>query len=176
MIPERKFKERTIIIFTLFVSFVVFGCVKMVLGGSIKNQIVKNVGLSYFTQNIEGKDGTSTFCADDFVPEQEELTKNLENVGFHIEIKDKALNSDIPATQISASKAERYCYITYGLTDEQAKEIYEIYEKQFSKSSYYILVQNESYVYCFSDHKTFLDAGFESLATNGILCINEYNY
>ncbi len=54
--------------------------------------------------------------------------------------------------------------ICYGLTEDQAKELFE---------EYYLIAQNEGYLYAVSDEKTFETAGFETFETNGILFIWE---
>lgn len=59
----------------------------------------------------------------------------------------------------------------YALSVEQAKEIFTNYESTYE--DYYLLAQNNVYVYAVSDEKTFETAGFNTLETNGILFIWE---
>ena len=145
-------------------------------GDTPKSGVEKNYGDSYQsgTVNIGGDgegDGTE-FHAEDVVPSKEELKENLGKLGFAIEETDKVLDSDIAAEQISAVDGDKFCVISYGLDSDAAKNVFAIYEKQYSEDQYYILAQNEKFVYCVSDKKTFDAAGFKSLANSGTQYIN----
>ncbi len=130
----------------------------------------KNYGHSYGEISI-GSDSSQEFSAEDVVPTKAELIANLESAGFSIAKYNQAPDSDIAAERIYAvnEKEGHYIDICYGITIEQAKEIFEEYES--IHSDYYLLAQNGPYFYAVSDAKTFELAGFESLETDGILFI-----
>lgn len=141
-----------------------------------KSGVEKNYGVSYLSDTVNlGEDGKvdgNEFHAEDVVPSKEELKAKLKKLGFTIEETDKVLDSDIAAEQISAVDGDKFCVISYGLDSDAAKNVFAIYEKQYSEDQYYILAQNEKFVYCVSDKKTFDAAGFKSLANSGTQYIN----
>lgn len=144
--------------------------------GTPKSGVEKNYGVSYQADIVNiGEDGnvdSNEFHAEDVVPSKEEVKENLEKLGFTIEETDRVLDSDIVAEQISAVDENAFCMISYGLDLDTAKSAFSIYEKHYSEEQYYILAQNEKFVYCVSDKKTFDAAGFKSLANSGIQYIN----
>lgn len=128
----------------------------------------KNYGYSYGEINI-GSGGVEVLSVDEIVPSKSKLTANLEEAGFIITEYDTALDSDIAAERVYAEKDGAYMDICYGLTDEQAKANFANYEATYE--DFYLIAQNEHYVYAVSDEKTFKTAGFETLETNGILFV-----
>lgn len=151
-----------ILIFTLMVMLCIAGCAEK------EKTLEKNYGLSYGEVNIES-DGAHVLTADEIVPSKPELSVNLDKAGFTVTEYDTALDSDIAADRIYAEKNGMFIDICYGLSVEQAVEIFENYESAYE--SYYLIAQNEGFVYAVSDEKTFKTAGFETLETNGILFI-----
>ena len=126
--------------------------------------MTKNYGVSGVV--INGLD-QSVWSADEVVPSQTELIDNLENRGFTIREFDTAFESDIVANRVYAEKNNLFMDICYGLSIEDAKKIFKNYEAEYSE--FYVLAQNEEYVYVVSDKKTFKEAGFESTATIGTI-------
>ncbi|MDE6626729.1 MAG: hypothetical protein K2K56_10245 [Lachnospiraceae bacterium] len=112
---------------------------------------------------------------ENIVPSKETLIDNLENAGYTIENHSimSPADSNIAGTRIVAKNKDRYIDICYGLDDENADEVFAIYEAEYGDTDYYILAQNGYYVYCVSDKKTFRKSGFSSKANIGIQYIRE---
>lgn len=130
----------------------------------------KSFGWSHGEVNIES-DGAHVLSADEIVPLKQDLYEKLEKDGYLISEYGKAPDSDIAADRIYAEKDGKFIDICYGLSVEQAEEIFKNYESSYN--DYFLLAQNEGYVYIVSDEETFKTAGFETLETNGILYIWE---
>ena len=107
---------------------------------------------------------------ENIVPSMETLIDNLQNAGYSIM---SPTDSNIAGTRIVAKNKDRYIDICYGLDDENADEVFAIYEAEYGDTDYYILAQNGYYVYCVSDKKTFRKSGFSSKANIGIQYIRE---
>ena len=153
-----------ILIFSFVVVICMVGC-----GTKEKTKTLeKNYGYSYGTVNV-GSDGAQTFSADEVVPSKSDLSENLKNAGFAIAEYDTAPGSDIAAERIYAEKSGKFIDICYGLSVEQAAEIFTNYESTYK--DYYLIAQNGAFVYAVSDEKTFEIAGFETLETDGMLFI-----
>ena len=102
---------------------------------------------------------------DDIIPRRNELIANLTSAGYEIQIFDTALNSETAAQRILAKKEKAFVDICYGLTVEQAKNLFENYKTNYhkdNKPTYYIMAQNQQYLYCVSSRQAFRDAGFQS--------------
>lgn len=148
--------------FSFIALILMAGC-----SGNIKS-LEKNYGYAYGEVNI-GPDGAQVLSIGEIVPSKSELITNLKEAGFMIAEYDTALDSDTAAERIYAEKKGLFIDICYGLSVEQAKDIFENYEAAYK--DYYLMAQNEAYVYAVSDEETFKMAGFESLETSGILFI-----
>lgn len=109
---------------------------------------------------------------DKIVPAKASLVENLEDSGYTITELTTVEGSDLIIDRIVAEKEGKYIDITYGLTEEDAGEIFNAYCERYNKD-YYILALNGNYVYCVSDKKTFSKAGFTSTANIGVQYINE---
>ncbi|NLU51618.1 MAG: hypothetical protein GXX10_01965 [Clostridiaceae bacterium] len=134
-----------------------------------KEGIERNYGISYTETKITSK-GIEEIKPEDAVPKKEQLLQNLENKGYHIEYYDTVFDTDISCYRIYASKGNEFIDICYDLTDENAETAFYEYENNYD--DYYLMAMNGTYVYCISDKKVFKDAGFKSLANNGIQYIN----
>ena len=108
---------------------------------------------------------------DKIVPKREDLVENLENSGYIITELTAVEGSDLIVDRIVAKKENKFIDIVYGLSDEDAKTIFELYRESYP-DDYYILAQNGNYVYCVSDKKTFKRAGFTTLGNVGQQYIN----
>ena len=98
---------------------------------------------------------------DKIVPEREVLVANLEGSGYTVTTLTVIDGSDLTLDRIIAKKGDKFIDIVYGLSEEDASEIFELYCGLYP-DDYYILAQNGNYVYCVSDKKTFSTAGFVS--------------
>ena len=67
---------------------------------------------------------------------------------------------------VVAQKDGKFIDIVYGLSNDEAKTIFALYEELYP-DNYYILAQNGNYVYCVSDKTTFRKAGFTTTANVG---------
>lgn len=181
---NKKMYRGVVVIFILVSAIILAVCVannkKEKNIEIVKSGIEKNHGLSY--QSIEvnvNQDGTidnSIFNAEDIVPNKDTLINNLKDKGFDIKITNTVFTSNIHAEQIYASYKDAFCTITYGLDQDEADEIFLLYEKEYTENQYYIMVKNGVFVYCVSDNDTFTKAGFKGLANSGIQYINHDNY
>jgi type II secretory pathway pseudopilin PulG len=143
-----------------------------IISSNMNKSLKKNYGLANMTINVYGKDGTSSVTdIDSVVPTADELVKDLTEKGYSITRYDKIDNLNISVQRIFAEKNDRFIDICYGVSDMDAKTVFDHFADTYDK--YYLLAQNESYVYCISDKKTFKYAGFKSLANNGIQYIYE---
>ncbi len=134
------------------------------------NTLEKNYGYSHGEVNI-GPNGAEALSIDEIVPPKSELCANLQEAGFTIAEFETALDSGVAAERVYAEKDGLFMDICYGLSVEQAPEIFASYEAEYKE--YYLIAQNKQYVYAVSDKKTFETAGFETLETNGILFVWE---
>ena len=103
---------------------------------------------------------------DKIVPKREILIKNLENSGYSVNTLISVEGSDLTVDRIIAQKGNKSIDIVYGLSNEEASKIFELYREMYP-DDYYILAQNGNYVYCVSDKKTFRKAGFQSTENVG---------
>lgn len=136
--------------------------------------IEKNYGVAYTTSEItidkERKIEEVSSDIEEAIPEKEKLKTNLTEAGYQIEEYETSLDNKTEAMRIYAKKDNHYIDISYCMNEQQAKTLFDVYEKQYS--DFYLMAQNMNYVYCVSDKKTFEKAGFNSLANNGIQYIN----
>lgn len=134
--------------------------------------IADNYGISKFIININnGKTEYIPASVDDIIPAKDALIEALREKGYEVEEFVTALDSEMPALRVYASKGLQFVDICYGLTEEQAKEVLPRYEAAYEK--YILMAQNENYVYCISDREAFFDAGFTSLANRGVQHIRD---
>ncbi|CRZ33951.1 hypothetical protein DFR55_10884 [Herbinix hemicellulosilytica] len=134
-----------------------------------KEKTERNYGISHIETNITSS-GIEETKPEDAVPKKDQLIQNLEDKGYDIEYYDTVFDSDISCYRIYATKNNEFIDICYDLTEENAETAFYEYEKKYDK--YYLMAMNGTFVYCISDKKVFKDAGFKSLANNGIQYIN----
>jgi len=164
--------KRNVIAITVVVVFfiaIIVVSVKLIKKDDRKENIERNYGISHTETKITSN-GVETTKPEDAVPQKEQLLKNLEDKGYNIEYYDTVFDSDISCYRIYATKDNGFIDICYDLTDENAETAFYEYEKKYDK--YYLMAMNGTYVYCISDKEVFKDAGFKSLANNGIQYIN----
>ncbi len=179
-----KEKKKLYIIVALAVTVVLVSIVviKMTGEGSAmaKTGIEKNYGAAYITTEINiNQDETeisSAYSAEDVVPREAALISNLEDEGFEIIKADTVFDSDIQGEQIIATSQGSFCSITYGLDQDEADEVFALYENEYSQDQYYIVAKNGTFVYSVSDNDTFEKVGFAGLANEGTQYINHDNY
>ncbi len=133
---------------------------------SSNKTLTKNYGVSNVTSNID-VNGTNSadIDIDSIVPTAEKLIENLEKKGYEVNHFDTVGELDIMVNRIYAKKDNYFLDICYNVSKSDAGAIFAQYEDSYH--SYYIMAQNDCYVYCISDKKTFKHAGFNSLANVG---------
>jgi len=142
---------------------------KMIKKDYLKEKTERNFGVSHVETKITSN-GVESTDPEEAVPQREELLKNLENKGYEIKYYDTVFDSSISCYRIYAMKNNEFIDICYGLSEENAEQAFKEFEKKYDK--YYLMAMNGTYVYCISDKIVFNDAGFKSLANNGIQYIN----
>ena len=163
--------KRIVIVPAVVIAFIaiIFVSVKVIKKDDRKENIERNYGISYTEAKITSN-GVEDTKPEDAVPQKEQLLQNLEDKGYDIEYYDTVFDSDIPCYRIYATKDNEFIDICYDLTEENAETAFYEYEKRYDE--YYLMAMNGTFVYCISDKKVFKDAGFKSLANNGIQYIN----
>ena len=100
------------------------------------------------------------------VPKRDVLMENLEDSKYEITTYTTVEGSDLIIDRVVAQKDGKFIDIVYGLSNDEAKTIFALYEELYP-DDYYILAQNGNYVYCVSDKTTFRKAGFTTTANVG---------
>ena len=137
----------------------------------------KNVVLSHVTSDVNLEDGGEfVYNVEQYVPKKSILVENLEKKGYQITTEQYEYSNGITGEQITAKKDKQFCIIVYGLDISQAEQVFSIFEKEYQVEEFYVLAQNEKYVYCISDSEIYEDAGFTGLENNGIQYVNHDNY
>ena len=103
---------------------------------------------------------------DRIVPARETLIQNLKAKGYEIEELTKVKGSELAVDRVIAKNGDRFIDIAYGLSSEEAEEIFGLYRGMYP-DDYYILARNGNYVYCVSDKSTFKKADFSSTENIG---------
>lgn len=163
--------KRIVIVPAVVIAFIaiIFVSVKVIKKDDRKENIERNYGISYTEAKITSN-GVEDTKPEDAVPQKEQLLQNLEDKGYDIEYYDTVFDSDISCYRIYATKDNEFIDICYDLTEENAEKAFCEYENKYDE--YYLMAMNGTFVYCISDKKVFKDAGFKSLANNGIQYIN----
>lgn len=104
---------------------------------------------------------------EDVVPSYETLIQNLTDEGYDIQEETSALDCDVSARRVIATKGKKYIDICYELQEEDLDMVFTKYREKYEDTSFYVLAQNGNFVYCISDKKTFMKSGFTSLANYG---------
>lgn len=163
---KRKIITAVVVVAIIAILFV---SVKVINKDDGKEKTERNYGISHTETKITS-DGIEETKPEDAVPQKEQIIKNLEDKGYDIEYYDTVFDSGISCYRIYATKDNEFIDICYDLTEENAETAFYEYEKKYDK--YYLMAMNGTFVYCISDKKVFKDAGFKSLANNGIQYIN----
>ncbi len=128
--------------------------------------ILVTVGLVYGVMSEDRNYGVISEAGDN-VPSYEILVQNLTQEGYSIQEEIQALDCDVKAKRVIATKGKKYIDICYELEAEDVDLVFEKYREKYEDTSFYILAQNGKFVYCVSDKKTFKKSGFTSTANVG---------
>lgn len=104
--------------------------------------------------------------AESVVPSKTELVENTTKAGYTVTDFDDIYDLQVSGERVLAEKGDRYIDICYGLSSDDAMEVFDHYkgkyDPQINSEEYYILARNENFVYFISDKKTFKKSGFKS--------------
>lgn len=107
------------------------------------------------------------------LPQKDSLIENLEDAGYTITEYTSIDGSDLTIDRLIAEKGNKYIDITFGLSDEDSKTVFNAYCDIYKEDNdFYILARNLDLVYCVTDKKTFSKAGFKSTSNIGEQYIN----
>lgn len=164
-------KRNVIVPAVLIVAIIaiIFVSVKVIKKDDGKENTERNYGISHIETKITSN-GIEETKPENAVPQKEELIQNLKDKGYEIEYYNTVFDSEISCYRILATKDSKFIDICYDLTEENAETAFYKYENKYDK--YYLMAMNGTFVYCISDKEVFKDAGFKSLANNGIQYIN----
>lgn len=105
------------------------------------------------------------------VPARETLIENLKKAGYAVEEQNSVEGSELDIDRVIAHKGNSFIDIVYGLSGEEAGEVFALYSGMYP-DDFYILARNGNYVYCVSDKQTFSKAGFTSTDNVGTQIIH----
>jgi len=107
------------------------------------------------------------------LPDKDTLIENLEDAGYTITEYSSIDGSNLTIDRLIAKKENKYIDITFGLSDEDSKTVFNAYCDMYKENNdFYILARNLDLVYCVTDKKTFSKAGFKSTSNIGEQYIN----
>ena len=106
------------------------------------------------------------------VPARETLIENLKKAGYTVEEQTSVEGSELDIDRVIARKGKSFIDIVYGLSGEEAEEIFALYRGMYP-DGFYVLARNGNYVYCVSDKQTFSKAGFTSTDNVGTQIIRD---
>ena len=126
------------------------------------------------SNNVITINGNGDIEINNALPTKETLIENLENEGYTITEYTSIDGSDLTIDRLIAEKGKKYIDITFGLSDEDSKPVFDAYCNMYeADNNFYILARNLDLVYCVTDKKTFSKAGFTSTGNIGIQYIND---
>ena len=102
---------------------------------------------------------------DKIVPARELLIGNLEGSGYTVTALVAVEGSDLIVDRVKAQKNDKFIDIVYGLSADEATEIFALYCELYP-DGYYILAQNGNFVYCVSDKRTFKERALQRPLTS----------
>ena len=109
--------------------------------------------------------------AESVVPSRAELIDNTKEAGYTVTEFDDIYDLKVSGDRVLAEKDGSFIDICYGLSEDDAKEVYRYYETkydpQISSENYYMLSRNQNFVYFISDKSTFKVSGFKSVDNDG---------
>lgn len=111
--------------------------------------------------------------ASSVVPNEDTLVDKLTNRGYTIDRYDYIYSLDVQGERVYAQKGDKFIDICYYLEKEDVETVFSFFESKYKNTDFYILAQNENYVYCISDKQTFKLSGFTSTDNIGIQYIHE---
>lgn len=107
------------------------------------------------------------------VPSKDELIDNLTDEGYTISYSNDIYGLDVAGERVYAEKGSSCIDICYKLSKEDALKVFKYYEEKYLSYDYYILAQNENFVYYISDKEVFCESGFKSTDNIGNQYIRE---
>lgn len=109
--------------------------------------------------------------AESIVPSRSELIDNTKEAGYTVTEFDDIYDLKVSGERVLAEKDGKFIDMCYGLSENDAKEVYRYYETkydpQLKSGEYYMLSRNQNFVYFVSDKSTFKVSGFKSTDNDG---------
>ena len=130
------------------------------MGGSIKRKDIDIV-----------KNGAASV-----VPSQEALVWNLTDAGYAVQQFDDIYGLEATGKRVYAEKGGSRIDICYQLNQADATTVFQFFKEKYLNDpncDYYIIAQNESFVYYISDKAAFQKGGFKSTDNIGEQYIRE---
>ncbi|MBQ1339472.1 MAG: hypothetical protein IIY35_02480 [Ruminococcus sp.] len=107
------------------------------------------------------------------VPSKDELISNLTDEGYTISQFNDIYGLDVTGERVYAENGSSCIDICYNLSKEDALKAFKYYEEKYLSCDYYIIAQNENFVYYISDKAAFRKSGFKSTDNIGNQYIRE---
>ena len=109
--------------------------------------------------------------AESIVPSRAELIDNTKDAGYTVTEFNDIYDLKVSGERVLAEKDGKFIDICYGLSEDDAKEVFRYYEtkydSQIKSQEYYMLSRNQNFVYFISDKSTFKVSGFKSIDNDG---------
>ncbi|WP_295085704.1 hypothetical protein [Ruminococcus sp.] len=109
--------------------------------------------------------------AESIVPSRAELIDNTKDAGYTVTEFNDIYDLKVSGERVLAEKDGKFIDICYGLSEDDAKEVFRYYETkydpQIKSQEYYMLSRNQNFVYFISDKSTFKVSGFKSIDNDG---------
>lgn len=143
----------------------------LLLGGCGEKHRTENYGLANMTLHVSADGIAAPFDAAEVVPAYDALIEALRSHGYAIVCSETAPDGLTAAQRVLACKGDAFVDICYGLDETAAQAAFDDYAALYG--DYYIIAQNQRFVYCVSSKVAFRDAGFAGLANDGVQFICE---
>lgn len=105
------------------------------------------------------------------MPSRAELIDNTKDAGYTVTEFNDIYDLKVSGERVLAEKDGKFIDICYGLSEDDAKEVFRYYEtkydSQIKSQEYYMLSRNQNFVYFISDKSTFKVSGFKSIDNDG---------
>ena len=110
------------------------------------------------------------------VPSQEELVRNLMDAGYDVLQFDEIYELEVTGKRVFGKEGSSRIDICYQLNQEDASTTFQFFKEKYLNDpncDYYIIAQNETFVYYISDKAAFQNSGFKSTDNIGEQYIRE---
>lgn len=148
--------------------------VKLKMAAALLIVVVTIIGVAmFFKHNRTEKIDIVKNGAASVVPSKEEIVENLTDEGYNVKYSKDIYGLDVTGERVFAEKGSSCIDICYELNKDDATKIFKYYEEKYLSGDYYIIAQNENFVYYISDKAAFRKSGFKSTDNIGTQHIRE---